>query len=240
MRTIANPWVPGKNTKLNSKANPDRVIFTAQSKDEGTYCGMVTHNYDKNNPVNGQPGAYEQCVESSTATQPTPAVVAPVDPPSQPICIPVPTGSVRDAHEGELQKAVKYFCDQHATDTNAQAPIKNEATIIAGTRQEGRAVVDIAYDYLDSMGTQDDVYDFTLQSVDNCTPEQGNNLASPVANSNCADILYNAWKNCESTFFVLLTALAWFRANVEFLGNNQGRGGEITAGCLTYSVHTWY
>ncbi len=61
-----------------------------------------------------------------------------------------------------MHKAVKYFCDQHATNTNAQAPIKNEATVIAGTRQEGRAVVDIAYDYPDSLGVQDDVYDFTI------------------------------------------------------------------------------
>lgn len=144
--------------------------------------------------------------QSTIATQPTTPVVDPVDPPSQPSCIPVPTGSVREAHESELRKAVKYFCDQHATDTNAQAPIKNEATIIAGTRQEGRGVVDIAYDYRDSMGVQDDVYDITLQSVDNCTPEHGFNLASPVANSNCADILYNAWKSCESTSSVPLAS----------------------------------
>ena len=52
MRIIANPWVSRKNTKLNFKANLDKVIFIAQSKNEETYCDMITHNYDKNNLVN--------------------------------------------------------------------------------------------------------------------------------------------------------------------------------------------
>lgn len=65
IRTKANPWVPGKNTKLNSKSNPDRVIFTAKSASEGTYCGTITHNYKVKNPVNKQPGALEQCEEKS-------------------------------------------------------------------------------------------------------------------------------------------------------------------------------
>ncbi|KAL9602203.1 MAG: hypothetical protein Q9179_002629, partial [Wetmoreana sp. 5 TL-2023] len=133
--------------------------------------------------------------QNTTPTQPHPPVVAPVDPPSQPSCVPNPTDSVKDAHGGEVEKAVKYFCDEHATDTNAKAPIKYEATIIAGTKQVGRAVMDIAYVYPENMGNQDDVYDFSLTSVDNCTPANGFNLASPVAKSNCADILHDAWKN---------------------------------------------
>lgn len=138
----------------------------------------------------------DTAAQSATPTQSNPPVVTPVDPPSQPSCVPNPTDSVKDAHEGELKKAAKYFCDEHATDTNAKAPIKNEATIIAGTKQEGRAIVDIAYVYPESLGNQDDVYDFSLTSVDNCTPVNGFNLASPVANSKCADILHDAWKNC--------------------------------------------
>ena len=148
--------------------------------------------------------------QSTTATEPTPPVVPPVDPPSQPSCVPKPFGQVKDAHEGELQKAAKYFCDQHATDTSAQAPIKNEATIIAGAKQMGRGTLDIAYDYTDSLGNQDDVYDFSITSVDNCTPLHGFNLASPVSNSNCADILHDAWKKCESPF--LLPPVAFFRS----------------------------
>lgn len=120
-----------------------------------------------------------------------------MDPPSQPSCVPNPTESVRDAHEGELEKAAKYFGDEHGTDTNAKAPIKNEAPVIADTKQEGRAVVDIAYVHPESLGNQDDVYDFSLTSVNNCTPANGFNLASPVANSNCVDIMRETWKNSE-------------------------------------------
>lgn len=66
LRTVHNPWIPGsKNTKLNSKANPDRVIFTVKSASEGTYCGTITHNYNMKNPKNGKPGAIEPCVEKS-------------------------------------------------------------------------------------------------------------------------------------------------------------------------------
>ena len=137
--------------------------------------------------------------QSTTSTQPNLPVVTPVDPPSQPSCVPNPTDSIKDSHKGELKKAAKYFCDKHATDTNAKAPVKNEATIIAGTKQAGRAVVDIAYVYPESLGNQDDVYDFSLTSVDDCTPANGFNLALPVANSNCADILHDAWQKCKSS-----------------------------------------
>lgn len=158
----------------------------------------------------GIPGCTQPdtATQSTTLTQTSPPVVAPVAPPSQPSCVPNPTDSVKEAHEGELKKAVKYFCDEYATDTNAKAPIKNEVTIIAGTRQEGRGVVDIAYVYPESLGNKDDVYDFSLTSVDNCTPANGFNLASPVANSNCADILHDAWKKCESpsVFLQLLSS----------------------------------
>ena len=133
----------------------------------------------------------------SSPTTPAPVVVAPVDPPSQPSCVPNPTDSVKDAREGEMQKAAKYFCDEYAFNTNAQAPINIAQTIIAGTRTEGRATVDIAYLYPPDIGNQDDVYDIKLTSVDNCTPTNGFNLASPVKDNQCTDILHSAWKNCE-------------------------------------------
>jgi hypothetical protein len=124
--------------------------------------------------------------------------VAPVDPPSQPSCVPTPTGHVKDAHEGEIQKVAKFFCDQYASNTNAQAPISITQTVMAGVRTEGRASLDIAYDYPPSEGNQDDVYDIKLTSVPNCTPQGGFNLATPVANNKCVDILHTAWKNCKS------------------------------------------
>ena len=133
----------------------------------------------------------------SSPTTPATVVVAPVDPPSQPSCVPSPTNSVKDAREGEMQKAAKYFCDGYASNTNAQAPINIAQTIIAGTRTEGRATVDIAYLYPPNIGNQDDVYDIKLTSVDNCTPTNGFDLASPVKDNQCVDILHRAWKNCE-------------------------------------------
>lgn len=132
-----------------------------------------------------------------------PPAVIPVDPPSQPSCVPSPTGKIRDAHEYQLKNAAGYFCVKHATDTNAQAPINIQATIGTSVRAISRNTVGIAYEYSNDMMTQDDVYDFSITSVDRCTPLNGFNLPSPVANTNCQDILYNAWKNCKpfSSFF---------------------------------------
>lgn len=174
----------------------------------------------------------------SATPQSDPIVIDPVDPPSQPSCVPAPTDSYKDAHKNELKKAVKFFCDEHATDTNAQAPIKNEATIIAGVTPGYRFAVDTVRVYSDKMGNKDDVYDFSLTSVDNCTPVNGFNLPSPVPNSNCADILHDAWKNCQFPFIFPQLLSSRHELRLEFSGNNKGRGGQITAGCLTYSVKT--
>lgn len=133
-------------------------------------------------------------------TAPTPTVVAPVDPPSQPSCVPIPTGSVKDAHEDELQKAAVFFCDHYASTTVPNGPINIAHTVIAGNKQAGKGSVNIAYDYPPDLGNQDDVYDITVTSVDNCTPNGGFNLGTPVANNQCADILHTAWKNCEPLF----------------------------------------
>jgi len=178
-----------------------------------------------------------------TAPGPTspnnPPVVNPVDPPSQPSCIPTPTHSVKDAHEGKIQKVTKFFCDKYAFNTAAKAPINIVQTVMTGTRTEGRATVDIAFDYPPSEGNQDDVYDIKLTSVDNCTPLNGFNLNSPVANNECADILHNAWKNCKS-FPEVFSAFADGGKLIIIEGSNQGRGGDITAGYLVYSIHTKY
>ncbi|KAL9127514.1 MAG: hypothetical protein Q9217_003624 [Psora testacea] len=74
----------------------------------------------------------------SSSTEPYPVVVDPVDPPSQPTCVPNPTSDVKDAHEEQTKKAAKYFCNKHASDTNAKGPIDIVHTIIAGTRPMGR------------------------------------------------------------------------------------------------------
>lgn len=133
---------------------------------------------------------------STSVDPPSPPPITPVDPPSQPSCVPTPTDQVKDAHEGEMQKVAKFFCDRYAANTNAQAPISIVQAVMAGERSEGRESIDIAFDYSPSEGNQDDVYQINLFSVPNCTPKNGFNLASPVANNNCADILHTAWKSC--------------------------------------------
>ena len=115
---------------------------------------------------------YQSAAESATPTQlsspvvtsvvVTPVIVTPIDPPAQPSCVSNPIGSVKNAHEGELRHAVKHFFNKNATEINATPSIKNEAAIIAGARQEGRVEVNVAYDYPESLGNQDDVYDFSL------------------------------------------------------------------------------
>ncbi|KAI4208869.1 MAG: hypothetical protein LQ351_008134 [Letrouitia transgressa] len=157
-----------------------------------------------------------QPAPSATSAAPPQDTVKPADPPSQPSCVPNPTKPVKDAHENEQKKVTKFFCDKYAKNTNAQAPVSVVQTVMAGTKVEFRGVIDIAFDYPAKEGNQDDVYDITIKSVDKCTPAHGNNLAAPVPGSTCEDILNNAWKNC----------------------NNQGRGGDITADCLVYSIHT--
>ena len=171
----------------------DSAIQTLH-KDFADAPGKRKRDVPANCTLPGAPG------ESSLPTA-TPVVVAPVDPPSQPSCVPNPTVPVKDANEGEMQKAAKYFCEEYASNTTAQAPINIAQTIIAGTRTEGRATMDLASLYSPSMGSQDNVYDIKLKSVDHCTPKNGFNLASPVKDHQCADLLHRAWKDCES--FVL-------------------------------------
>ena len=146
----------------------------------------------------------------ATSTAPPQNTVKPADPPSQPSCVPNPTDHVKDAHEKEEKKVSKFFCDKYAKNTNAQAPVSVVQTVMAGTRLEGLATVDIAFDYPDDEGNQDDVYDITIKSVDECSPAHGNNLAEPVPGSTCEDILNNAWKNCT---YSLMSILGYPQAN---------------------------
>ena len=142
-----------------------------------------------------------------TPTAPPQDTVKPADPPSQPSCVPNPTDHVKDAHENEEKKVAKFFCDKYAKNTNAEAPVSVVQTVMAGTRSEGLTTVDIAFDYPDNKGNQDDVYDITIKSVDKCNPAHGNNLAEPVPGSTCEDILKNAWKNCMYSLIFTLDHL---------------------------------
>lgn len=131
---------------------------------------------------------------------------APRVPPSQPSCVPAPTGAVKDSHEGELQKAAAFFCSQHADGTVQNGPINIADTIIAGDETEGLVTLDVAFP--PSMGKQDDVYDITVTSVPNCTPDGEYILATPVANNQCADILHSAWKQCRHFLLALFLRVA--------------------------------
>lgn len=141
----------------------------------------------------------------SPSTNPSPAVVAPVDPPSQPSCVPNPTDSVRDSHENQLKKATEKFCHDYAANSIPIGPINIAHTIIANYQLKlGRNPTRVELEYKPDMGKQDDVYDISVTSVDNCTPSGGFNIPTPVADNQCADILYNAWKNCKSLLFLFL------------------------------------
>ena len=138
----------------------------------------------------------------STSTNPSPAAVAPVDPPSQPSCFPNPTERFRDSHKNPLIKATEKFCHDYAANSIPIEPINIAHTIIANYQpQTGRQLARVELEYKSNMGTQADVYDISITSVDNCTPPGGDfNLSTPVADNQCADILYNAWGNCKSFY----------------------------------------
>ena len=71
-------------------------------------------------------------------------------------------------------------------------------TVMAVTRAEIKAIIDLAFDYSPGENKQNDVFDIKITSVNTCTPTNGCNLIAPLTNTDCADILHNAWKNCES------------------------------------------
>ncbi|MCJ1328571.1 hypothetical protein MMC10_005248 [Thelotrema lepadinum] len=64
----------------------------------------------------------------------------------------------------------------------------------------------------------DDIYDLKLKSVPGCLAPGGYNLREPVRGVKCEEVLFEAWSKCD----------------------NKGRGGTITAGCLSYGIHARY
>ena len=159
--------------------------------------------------------------------QPTTPTVNPVIPPSAPTCAPVPAGHYKDAHETVEKHAARWFCDKYANDM-AQGPSVNIAqTYFPSAVQAHRSHND----------REDDNYDFKITSVDQCSMPGGLNLAEPVSGSKCQDIMISAWKDCE---YWPASLLCTRYADSVLPGNDAGRGGEITAGCLRYSVHPEY
>lgn len=138
-------------------------------------------------------------VSEAPSASPSPTVVAPADPPAAPSCVPNPTDKVKDAHENELKKAAKFFCDKYASGTMTTPNVNIAQTIISGVVPAGRSSIDIARLYTGS-DNKDDVYDISVKSVDGCTPEGGFNLDTPVSGNSCSDILHSAWKQCMQPF----------------------------------------
>ncbi len=134
---------------------------------------------------------------SNTPTPKPLNTVAPVVPPSQPSCVAAPKGPVKDSHEAELKKVATFFCNQNAKNT-VPGPVNDAHTVMAGTRTYPHGSIDLAFDYTGNHN-DDDVYDIKITSVDKCAANGGYNLAEPVPKFKCYDILYNAWKNCESS-----------------------------------------
>lgn len=58
---------------------------------------------------------------------------------------------MKNAHESELKKIIKFFCDKHVIDINAKISIKNEAIIIVDTKQVNRNLANVAYVYSKKM-----------------------------------------------------------------------------------------
>ena len=69
---------------------------------------------------------------------------------------------------------------------------------------------------------QQDVYEFTIDQVVNCTSGDGDqvyDLAQPLPEDSCVAVFSEAWQMCTA---------------------NQGRGGMLQAGCLLYGIRTVY
>lgn len=184
---------------------------------------QALHAQFANPPTKRKRDAPASCVRSFAAdatssvaavapAAPSPIVVAPVDPPSQPSCVPPPTGAIRDSHEGALQRSASAFCSLHAHNPVQKGPINiadtiSASTIIAGHELEGDASPISGLTTPPSVA-QDDVYDISIRSVPDCTPKGDYNLATPVAKNQCADILHSAWKNCKHLVTALILSVA--------------------------------
>ena len=137
--------------------------------------------------------------DDSSPTQGGPVPVAPVNPPNtaMPSCVPNPTTPVKDSHEAELTKAIRFFCDGYANSVVHDPTVKVAETVISGEVSQPHGVIDIARLYTGT-DSEDDVYNFAITSVDGCsTDPPGFNLQIPAPNFRCADLMFDAWKNCE-------------------------------------------
>lgn len=171
------------NPRLKKRAPPDVLIIDGPQSD----C-----NDDGAGDLSG----------SSTNQPPPPApssTVAPADPPAAASCIPPTNGAVKDAHESELTRAAGFLCKKYANSVVTDSSIRIDQTVISGTVTGSHSTMDIARDYTGTTN-EDDVYEFTIKSIDACKPSGGFDLPNPVAGHSCSDLMYHAWKDCKICF----------------------------------------
>lgn len=159
-------------------------------------------------------------VEAPTEDPPPPSKNDPVDPPGKLDCEPTPAKEFNDAHEGKVYMGAEAFCERYARSEDqdsADLPIAKTLFVWNHLTDDLSAgSIDEVVEWRKEVKREDDVFDFKIELVEKCTTDEKLNLAKPVANNDCAGILKSAWKQC----------------------NNQGRGGSLVAGCLTYSIVT--
>lgn len=133
--------------------------------------------------------------------------VAPADPPSAPVCqpTPLPIAHVKDAHESRMKVVTDSFCRSNGKKFDA-GPINIDETLVGKLQCGGRGpCIEVAQKWTGTTST-DDVYQLTVTSVEHCTPANGFDVGTPVANKKCSDILQNAWGKCEYFILSSLTA----------------------------------
>ena len=151
--------------------------------------------------------------------------IEPIDPPGNLHCHKAPGKDrpYRDSHRLLVEAMSMYFCDVYgAADDQDPRNLPILKMISPSMWKYWFSVNDWSTEHLSGgePPISDDVYDFSIRLIDGCTPS-GNgrlNLAWPVRNHKCLDLLVSAWAQCD----------------------NKGRGGEIEAGCLRYGISTHF
>lgn len=201
------------NIDLGSDCGGDAACSTT---DYGCECRFADDSWANDLPNDDPPP------DAPTPVPPPPPPTPkndPVDPPGKLNCEPTPSKNPKDSHKEKMSMAAESFCNRYAKDEDqdpASLPITKTLFVW------GHSTDDLFGDWIDEVvdwkggnDSEDDVYDFKIELVDDCATDKVN-LGKPVANNDCASILKSAWQQC----------------------NNKGRGGSLVAGCLTYSIVT--
>ena len=147
-------------------------------------------------PTSLAPPASDPTLKPVAISPPEPPPRQPAIPPAAAECVHNPQNSVRDAHEDILKESVNWFCSKYATNhAAADQPVRIQQTVSSYSGILGLLIEDYMGD-----NEQDDVYEISIFSVDQCKPDDGYNPPEPVPGFKCEDILYWAWKDCKSPF----------------------------------------